>query len=172
MSTVSSTVIQPGNMGRSTDHRLGGFDSANHSRQVGDQVRRTLEKLTRGPNEILPFFEILSLLGADLNFNQNLRESLQILRRAIACDKAGLFELREDKYVLMQADGLPDHCISRLSLSRTDGLVAEAAKAREPIVVDFSPSAERGAEGLRYLSDVASTLASCKRYTSRQGRTR
>ena len=159
MSTVCSPVIQPGNMGRSTDRPLGGFDSANHSRQVGDQVRRTLEKLTRGPNEILPFFEILSLLGADLNFNQNLRESLQILRRAIACDKAGLFELREDKYVLMQADGLPDHCISRLSLSRTDGLVAEAAKAREPIVADFSPSAERGGEGLRYLSDVASTLA-------------
>ncbi len=147
-------------MARSTDRPLSGFDSANHSRQVGDQVRRTLEKLTRGPNEILPFCEILSLLGADLNFNQNLRESLQILRGAIACDKAGLFELRKDKYVLMQADGLPDHCISRLSLSRTDGLVAEAAKAREPIVADdFFPSAERGGEGLRYLSDVGSTLA-------------
>ena len=146
-------------MGRNADRPLSGFDSANHSRQVGDQVRRTLEKLTRGPNEILPFCEILSLLGADLNFKQNLQESLQILRGAITCDKAGLFELRKDKYVLMQADGLPDHCISRLSLSRTDGLVAEAAKAREPIVADFSPSAERGGEGLRYLSDVGSTLA-------------
>ncbi len=146
-------------MGRNADRPLSRFDSANHSRQVGDQVRRTLEKLTRGPNEILPFCEILSLLGADLNFKQNLQESLQILRGAITCDKAGLFELRKDKYVLMQADGLPDHCISRLSLSRTDGLVAEAAKARAPIVVDFSPSAERGGEGLRYLSDVGSTLA-------------
>lgn len=123
-----------------------------------NHVRETLDKLTLGANEISPFCEILSLLGADLNFHQNLQKSLQVLRGAFTCDKAGLFKLRRNRYVLIQADGLPEHCVSRLSLCHTDSLVAQAAKTHKPVVTDFSESTGQNDRGLGYMNDVKSAL--------------
>ncbi len=121
--------------------------------------RRTLQRLTEAPDQLVAFYDILRILGADLDFGRSLRQCLEILRRAIPYDKAGILSLEGDKYVLLAAEGIPEHCVTRLTLSAQDGLVAHAAHARVPLVADAPPSELPGGPVPRYLEDVRSTLA-------------
>jgi diguanylate cyclase (GGDEF)-like protein len=119
----------------------------------------TLQRLTEAPEQLAAFYDILRILGADLNISKSLHECLQILRGAIPSDKAGIFALRDNKYELMAADGIPDHCIGRMTLSADHGLVAHAAHTRVPMVADAPPSEEPGGPVPHYLEDVRATLA-------------
>ncbi len=119
----------------------------------------TLQRLTQAPEQLVAFYDILRILGADLNIGKSLYESLQILRNAIPCEKAGIFALREDKYVLMASDGIPDHCVGRMELSAEHGLLAHAAHTRVPMVADAVPGEAPGSSVPHYLEDVKATLA-------------
>jgi diguanylate cyclase (GGDEF)-like protein/putative nucleotidyltransferase with HDIG domain len=121
--------------------------------------QHTLQRLTQAPEQLVAFYDILRLLGADLNIGKSLHECLQILRNTIPSDKAGIFALHGDKYVLMAADGIPDHCIGRMTLSAEHGLVAHAAHTRVPMVADAPPAEDPGGPVPHYLEDVRATLA-------------
>jgi diguanylate cyclase (GGDEF)-like protein/putative nucleotidyltransferase with HDIG domain len=120
--------------------------------------RRTLQRLTEAPEQLVAFYDILRILGADLNIGKCLYDCLQILRTAVPYDKAGIFSLKDDKYVLLAGDGIPDHCISRMTLSAEHGLVAHAAHTRVPLVADAPPAEVPGGPVPHYLEDVRATL--------------
>jgi diguanylate cyclase (GGDEF)-like protein/putative nucleotidyltransferase with HDIG domain len=121
--------------------------------------QHTLQRLTEAPEQLVAFYDILRTLGADLNIGKSLHECLQILRSAIPSEKAGIFALNGDKYVLIAADGIPDHCIGRMTLSAEHGLVAHAAHTRVPMVADAPPAEVPGGPVPHYLEDVRGTLA-------------
>jgi diguanylate cyclase (GGDEF)-like protein/putative nucleotidyltransferase with HDIG domain len=119
----------------------------------------TLQRLTEAPEQLVAFYDILRTLGADLNIGKSLHECLQILRNAIPSEKAGIFALHGDKYVLMAADGIPDHCIGRMVLSAEHGLLAHTVHTRVPMVADAVPGEAPGSAVPHYLEDVRATLA-------------
>ena len=120
--------------------------------------RKALRQLIKAPDQFIAFYEILDLLGADLNFRKGLEECLRMLRTAIPYDKAGIFGFENGEYLLLAADGIPDHCISRMTLPGEHGLVSQAATNRQPIAADACPSEIPGQKPARYLDDVRSTI--------------
>jgi diguanylate cyclase (GGDEF)-like protein len=98
------------------------------------------------------------MLGADLEFEKSLTACLRILYRPIPYDKAGIFVLEGGRFVLFAAEGFPQHCVSRLSLSRDHGLVAQSVISRSAIMANAPPSEEPLAGAPRYLTDVKSSL--------------
>ena len=120
--------------------------------------QRGLRVLAGAPDRLAAFYEILSVLGADLNFDKGLQDCLHILRRAIPSDRTGVFILEGDKYVLLQADGFPDHCISRLTASSEHGLMMVSAHERRPRIANSPPGEAPDGRVPRYLDDVQSSL--------------
>jgi diguanylate cyclase (GGDEF)-like protein/putative nucleotidyltransferase with HDIG domain len=134
-------------------------------REAGDESgrehtmqRQALQRLALIPDQLVAFYDILNNLGADLNFDKSIRECLQIVRRIIPYDKAGIFVLEQGQYVLLQAEGLPDHCLSRLALPAEHGVVAQAAATRLPVVADAPPSELIDGRVPRYLDDLQSSV--------------
>ncbi len=122
------------------------------SRQSG------LRALVNAPDRLAAFYEILSVLGADLDFDKGLQDCLRILRRTIPCDRAGIFILEGNDYVLSQADGFPDHCISRLTTSCDRGLMRVSAAELLPRIANAPPGEGPDGRAPRYLDDVRSSL--------------
>jgi diguanylate cyclase (GGDEF)-like protein/putative nucleotidyltransferase with HDIG domain len=120
--------------------------------------RQVLQRLALIPDQLVAFYDILNNLGADLNFDKSIKECLQIVRRVIPYDKAGIFVLEQEQYVLLQAEGLPDHCLSRLALPAEHGVVAQAAATRLPVVADAPPSELVDGRVPRYLDDLHSSV--------------
>jgi diguanylate cyclase (GGDEF)-like protein/putative nucleotidyltransferase with HDIG domain len=118
-----------------------------------------LQRLAQVPDQLVAFYDILTNLGADLNFDKSVKECLQTLRRTIPYDKAGIFVLENGQYVLLQAEGLPDHCLSRMALPAEQGVVAHAAATRLPVVADAPPTEAADGRVPRYLDDLLSTVA-------------
>jgi diguanylate cyclase (GGDEF)-like protein len=98
------------------------------------------------------------MLGADLQFEKGLNECLRILKAAIPYDKAGIFILEQNQYILLSAEGFPEHCISRLTLPSEHGMIAQAASSRQPIAADACPAEVPGEKPPRYLDDVQSAI--------------
>jgi diguanylate cyclase (GGDEF)-like protein len=98
------------------------------------------------------------MLGADLQFEKGLKECLRILKTAIPYDKAGIFIFEHGQYILLAADGFPDHCISRLTLPSEHGLISQAAARRQPLAADACPAEIPGEKPPRYLDDVQSAI--------------
>ena len=119
---------------------------------------KSLEGLSHSPDQLWAFYEILDMLGADLEFEKSLTACLRILYRPIPYDKAGIFVLEGGRFVLFAAEGFPQHCVSRLSLSRDHGLVAQSVISRSAIMANAPPSEEPLAGAPRYLTDVKSSL--------------
>jgi diguanylate cyclase (GGDEF)-like protein/putative nucleotidyltransferase with HDIG domain len=119
---------------------------------------RSLQRLAAIPEQLVAFYEILRNLGADLNFDKSSKECLRILRQTIPYDKAGIFVLDQGQYVLLQAEGLPDHCVSRLALPAEMGVAAQAAATRLPVVADAPPSELIDGRVPRYLDDLCSSV--------------
>ena len=120
---------------------------------------QSFQHLIRRPDELLAYYEILDMLGADLDFEKSLHECLRILYRPIPYDKACIFLLEHGEYILLAAQGLPEHCLSRIALPRDHGVVAQAAISRSCVIADAPPSEIPGQGAPRYLDDVKSTLA-------------
>ena len=119
---------------------------------------KSLEELSHSPDQLWAFYEILDMLGADLEFEKSLTACLRILYRPIPYSKAGIFVLEGSRFVLFAAEGFPQHCISRLSVSRDHGLVAQSVISRSTIIANAPPSEEPLAGVPRYFSDVSSSL--------------
>ncbi len=121
--------------------------------------RRTLQRLTQTPEKLEAFYDILRILGADLNIGKSLHDCLQILRTAMPSEKAGIFTKQDNKYILLAADGIPDHCIARMHLSAEHGLVAHAAHTGVPMIGDAPPVELPAGPVHHYLEDVKATVA-------------
>ena len=130
-------------------------DAVRHGAALRHQ---SLEKLSRTPDQLWAFYEILDLLGADLEFEKSLRQCLRILHRPIPYEKAGIFVLDKGKFILLTAEGFPQHCVSRLTLSQDHGLIAQALVSRSAIVANAPPSELPSGGAPRYLTDVKSSL--------------
>jgi diguanylate cyclase (GGDEF)-like protein/putative nucleotidyltransferase with HDIG domain len=131
-------------------------EAAGSEHSIQPQV---LQRLALVPDQLVAFYDILTNLGADLNFDKSVKDCLQTLRRTIPYDKAGIFVLEKDHYVLLQAEGLPDHCLSRMALPAEQGVVAQAATTRLPVVADAPPSEAADGRVPRFLDDLQSTVA-------------
>jgi diguanylate cyclase (GGDEF)-like protein/putative nucleotidyltransferase with HDIG domain len=120
--------------------------------------RKTVRQLTKAPDKLIAFYEILDMLGADLNFEKGLKECLRVLKTAIPYDKAGVFVLEKDQYILLAGDGFPGHCVSRLTMPAEHGIVSQAAIRRHPMAADTCPSEVPGETLPRYLDDIKSCI--------------
>ncbi len=120
--------------------------------------RHSLQKLTSTPHQLVAFYDILRVLGADLNFEKSLKECVRILCRAMPCDKAGIFILDGESFVLMQGAGFPDHCVSRLAVSSKHGLLAECVESKRIMIASGAVSDSPDGHTPRYLDDVRSSL--------------
>ena len=120
--------------------------------------RHSLQKLTSTPHQLVAFYDILRVLGADLNFDKSLKECVRILCRAMPCDKAGIFILDGESFVLMQGAGFPDHCVSRLAVSSKCGLLAECVESKQIMIASGAVSDSPDGHTPRYLDDVRSSL--------------
>ena len=120
--------------------------------------RRGFQALVNAPDRLAAFYEILSVLGADLDFDKGLQDCLRILRRTIPCDRVGIFILEGNEYVLSQADGFPDHCISRLTTACDRGLMRVSAAEGLAQIANAPPGEGPDGRAPRYLDDVQSSL--------------
>jgi diguanylate cyclase (GGDEF)-like protein len=74
------------------------------------------------------------------------------------CDKAGIFILDGESFVLMQGAGFPDHCASRLAVSSKHGLLAECVESKRIMIASGVVSDSPGGHVPRYLDDVRCSL--------------
>jgi diguanylate cyclase (GGDEF)-like protein len=130
-------------------------DASTHTAALRYQ---SLALLSHTPDQLWAFYEILDMLGADLEYEKGLTECLRILYRPIPFEKAGIFVLENDEFVLLAAQGFPDHCVSRFALSRDHGLIAQAVVSRTSIAGNAPPSELPDGAALRYLADIKSSL--------------
>ena len=121
--------------------------------------RQNLQKLTSAPDQLLAFYDILEILGADLDFDQSLKKCLEILHKVMPATKAGIFVLERDRCVLLQGIGFPEQCASRLTLSTQEGFLAQALRSGRPTVANAAPKEIPSLEAPTYFDDVRSTLA-------------
>ena len=117
------------------------------------------ERLVSAPDRLQALYELLQSLGADLNFDRSIKQCLRILKGAVPFDKAGVFVRENGQYRLLHADGLPDHCLTRLSLPTESGVVAQVIETRRPVLANAPPTETPEGHVPRYLDDVRSTLA-------------
>ncbi len=120
---------------------------------------KTLEKLASTPEQLVLLYDILQILGADLETPESLKRTLAMLQRVIPHQKAGIFILEGENYVLVQGEGIPEHCNSRLALPALQGAMAEAAAARKPVIAEGPPVEFHARVAPRYWDDVRCTLA-------------
>jgi diguanylate cyclase (GGDEF)-like protein/putative nucleotidyltransferase with HDIG domain len=129
---------------------------AEKSEMVFRQV--TFERLAASPEQLILLYEILQILGPGPEAEYALGQTLSRLRRAVPYDQAAIFLVQGDEYVLMEAEGLPSHCLWRLRIPLFHGTLANAVKARRPILAPGPPT--EFTSGLhRYLLNARSTLA-------------
>ena len=131
---------------------------ADENRDAESSRQRGLRALANAPDRLAAFYEILSVLGADLDFDKGLQDCLRILRRTIPCDRVGIFILEGNNYVLSQADGFPDHSVSRLVTSCDRGLMRVAADEQLPQIANAPPGTGPDGREPRYLDDVQCSL--------------
>lgn len=79
----------------------------------------------RSPGLLSAYFEILTILAADLNFDHNLDECIRVIRGAVGADKAALFLQDGDGYVLRRAQGFSELVEQRLRLPADCALLAQ-----------------------------------------------
>ena len=91
----------------SSAHRSVDQHWMDEERNAASRNRHSLQKLTSAPDQLVAFYDILRILGADLNFDKSLKQCVSILCRAMPCDKAGIFILDGESFVLMQGAGFP-----------------------------------------------------------------
>ena len=125
---------------------------------LASRNRHSLRKLTSTPDQLVAFYDILRILGADLNFDKSLKECVSILCRAMPCDKVGIFILDGESFVLMQGAGFPDHCASRLAVSSKQGLLAECVESRQIMIGSGAVGDGPDGQVPRYLDDVRSSI--------------
>lgn len=120
---------------------------------------KTLQKLSRRPDHLAAFYEVLSVLGADLHFERTFQEALRIIAQECGARTAALFvhSPKKGKFVLQASSGLPAHCTGRLWLSASTGVVGEAVETKAPAMDDKPPVGE--GEEPRYFEFARCTLA-------------
>ena len=124
-----------------------------------DGARRSeFQALAKAPDRLAELYEILNVLGADLAFDKGLRDSLGILRRAVPCNRAGIFLANGNHYVLLEAAGFPNCCTGRLRISGERGLISASARERKPLIANCPPGVVLDGRFSRELDDVQSSL--------------
>ena len=118
-----------------------------------------MQKLTSAPDQLLAFYNILDILGADLDFDQSLKKCLEILHKVMPSSKAGIFVLERDRYVLLQGIGFPDHCVSRVTLSTEEGFLADALRSGRATAANAAPQETPSPGTPACFDDIRSTLA-------------
>jgi diguanylate cyclase (GGDEF)-like protein len=117
-----------------------------------------MEKLASSPEQLVLLYEILQVLGADLEVEESLQKVLAMLQRLVAHDKSGIFLLSGEAYVLLEGSGFRDHSLSRMTMPAGHGVLAHAAASRQPIVADGPPGELPNGVTPRYFEDIRSTL--------------
>ena len=121
--------------------------------------REAMERLARMPEQLVLLYDILQLLGAEPDVQLSLKRTPVLLQRLIPHDKAGVFALEGEHYVLLQGEAIPGHAVSRLTMPAAHGVLAQAAAARRPIVVEVGPAESLPKATPRYLEGIRSALA-------------
>lgn len=80
--------------------------------------------LERSPELLVAYFEILSILAGDLNFDHHLQQALRIIRQVVDCEQAGLFLREDDGFVLRHGLGLLQR-MAPVRLARDCGFLVE-----------------------------------------------
>ncbi len=120
--------------------------------------RRTMEKLSASPEQLLAIYDILETLGAEPEVEWGIKKALEQLGRVAPHDRAGVFVVEGNQYVLLQGEGIPDYCVSRLTFPAGTGLMSLAAAAGRPIRVAGGSSEQSDPMGILYLGAMQHVL--------------
>lgn len=120
--------------------------------------RQTMEKLSASPEQLLAIYDILETLGAEPEVEWGIKKALEQLGRVAPHDRAGVFVVEGNQYVLLQGEGIPDYCVSRLTFPAGNGLMALAAAAGRPIRVAGGLSDQSDPMGILYLGAMQHVL--------------
>ncbi len=120
--------------------------------------RRSLEKLASSPDQLVLLYEVLQVLGSGLEAEESLKKVLGLLQRFLPHHRAGIFLLEQDRFLLLQGVGFPDHCISRLTIPAAHGVIAHAVSSRQSIAAEGPPTELPQGVVPKYFEDVQSSL--------------
>ncbi len=100
-----------------------------------------LQKLGRRPEHLLAFYDVMSQLGADLNYERSLNDALKTVAEACNASSAAIFlySQRRDAFTCQFEVNLPAGSVGRLTLPNNDGLVGQAGQMRAPLIADSPP---------------------------------
>ncbi len=118
----------------------------------------TFERLASSPEQLILLYELLQLLGPAADVDHAFGKALEVLARAVPYDQAAVFSVHGDEFVLTEAAGIPSHCLYRLKVPLFHGVLAQAARAKRPVLAPGPPT--EFTTGLhRYLLNARCTLA-------------
>ncbi len=105
---------------------------------------KALQKLSRRPDHLAAFYEVLSVLGADLHFERTFQEALRIIAQQCGARTAALFvhSDRKQKFLLQASSGLPAHCTGRLWLGANVGVIGTAVETQAAALADEPPAGD------------------------------
>ncbi len=105
---------------------------------------KSLQELSRRPDLLVAFYDAMSVLGADLQFERMFAEALRVICETTGASSASilLYSMRREHFVLQASAGLPTHCLGRLTLPATGGPVGRAAEMKVPAVDNLPPTGE------------------------------
>jgi diguanylate cyclase (GGDEF)-like protein/putative nucleotidyltransferase with HDIG domain len=126
-----------------------------------------LQKLTQAPERLMAFYEILQALGADLDFARSFATCLEKLRNVCPFDHGGIYLIEDNSYLLVSAEGLPEHCVSRLRFGSQTEPFLMAAQSGVPIISDLAPRESTDSTPAAYMRDVKSSLVAPLSYEGR-----
>ena len=112
-----------------------GVDLEHSSRSVA------LQKLGRQPERLLAFYDVMSQLGADLNYERSLSDALGTVAAVCGASSAAIFlySQRRDAFTCQFEVNLPAGSVGRLTLPNNDGMVGRASQMRVPLIADNPP---------------------------------
>lgn len=105
---------------------------------------KALQKLSRRPDHLAAFYEVLSVLGADLHFERTFQEALRIIGQQCGARTAALFvhSAKKQQFLLQASSGLPAHCTGRLWLPADVGVLGTAVETQAAALDDGPPSGD------------------------------
>ncbi len=105
---------------------------------------KALQELSRRPDLLVAFYDAMSVLGADLQFERMFSEALRVIAETTGASSASilLYSMRREHFVLQASAGLPSHCLGRLTLPADKGPVGRAAELKVPAVDNLPPTGE------------------------------
>ncbi len=108
------------------------------SQELEDQVRTRTEEIDRRRLELEALYQADEVIDQFLTLENRLKALVDVAIDILHADKSSIFVWDEvqEKYVIKVSRGFSSQVIQTLAVSKDEGVIGEAAKTGEPVIVD------------------------------------